>query len=180
MSISKWVLTAAAVALIAGQASADHRVTAGTIKSINADKKTFVLTDAASKEWTMTLDEAVLVNRGGKEVKSGSLKEGDGVHVCYDKGITARTAMYILVREGDTKNGQLVGGKIKSFDKEKKEVTITDQDSKDFTYPVGDAKVRINSEESKLDEVKVGNQVILILDGPEGKTTLKNVIVYRK
>ncbi len=180
MSISKWVCTAAAFALFVGQASAANDIAGGKVKSIDADSKTFVLTDdSTDKDWTMSLGEAVVVNRGGKEGKA-DLKVGDPVHVCYEKGTLTRTAHYILVREGDTKNCELVYGAVKGYDADTKELTITDTEKKSRTYGMGDAKVRLSMENTKIGEIKIGDRALLIVDKVDGKSTLKCLMADRK
>ncbi len=178
MSISKWAAAAAVVAVFAGQASA-AQVGAGTVKSINADKKSFVITDSDSKDWTISFADDTVVNRGGKEGKA-DLKAGDVVHVCFEKGLTTRTAHYILVKEGDAKNSMLMTAKVKSYDKEKKELVVTDDERKDHTYASADAKVRLNKEDSRADEIKIGDTALLILNNEDGKSTLKHVMITRK
>ena len=125
-SFSKWFSAMAAVVLLAGPAVAADAIAAGKVKAINADKKEFVLTDSAGKDWTIKLGDNVVINRGGKESKS-DLNAGDTVNVCYDKGLLTWTAHYILVQEGDTKNCELVHGTVKSYDADKKQVTFTDR-----------------------------------------------------
>src|SRR5213080_1385513 len=109
-----------AVALLAGTASASDTVAGGKVKSINAENKTFVLTDAANKDFTFKLGDNLVVNRAGKESKS-DLKAGDPINVCYDKGILTWTAHYILVQEGTAKNNELIHGNVKGYDADKKE-----------------------------------------------------------
>jgi Cu/Ag efflux protein CusF len=178
MSISKWAFVAVAVALFTGQASAADRTAAGKVKSINPDKKQFVLTDLADKDWTITLAEDVVMNRGGKESKA-DLKVGDPVHICYDKGVLTWTAHYILVREDDNKNSELISGVVKGYDADKKEITVTDQDKKNWTYGVGDAKVRLAMVDTRIGEIKIGDNVLIIVDTVDGKSTLKSVMAKR-
>src|ERR1700683_5608313 len=120
-SFSKWVIALAATVLLAGTSTAADTVATGKVKSINADKKDMVLTDAAGKDWTIKLGDKVLINRDGKESPS-DLKAGDPVSVCYDKGLLTWTAHYILVQEGANKNLNLVYGSVKSYDADKKQL----------------------------------------------------------
>jgi len=178
-SISKFTFAAVAAALFTTQASAANLIAAGTVKSINSDKKTFVLTDSAKKDFTMTLTDATVFNRGGKEGKS-SLKEGDAVNVCYEKGTVTWPAHYILIKDGDTDNTRLVAGTVKSFDGEKKELVVTDSEGTNWMYKTGEAKVRLNKEDSRIGEIKVGDKALLIVDGKGEKAVLKHVIANRK
>src|SRR3984957_7328104 len=128
-----WFSAVAAVVMLAGPAVAEDAVSAGKVKGVNAEKKDFVLTDSAGKDWTIKLGDAVVINRGGKEGQS-DLNGGDAVNVCYDKGPLTWTAQYILVQEGDTKKCELVHGTFKSYDVDKKQVTFTDHKEKDCTF----------------------------------------------
>jgi hypothetical protein len=119
------------------------------------------------------------MNRGGKESKS-DLKADDTVRVSYNKGLTTWTAKYILVQEGDSKKWDLAQGKFKSYDVAKKEMTCTDAQGKDITYSMGDAKVRMNMKESKVGDIKIGEQVLcIVLPSEKGKTTLQALMFER-
>jgi hypothetical protein len=174
MCLSKWTSAAVAIALMAGTATAADKVASGKIKSINADNKTFVLTDSADKDWTFTLGDKVMVNRAGKESKS-DLKSGDPISVCYDKGTLTWTAHYILIHEGTSKSCTLIQGNVKSYDAAKKELTFTNDVSKDSTYSTGKATVRLNMTDSTMDNVKIGDHALLIVDGP----ALQSVMINR-
>ena len=178
MRLSKWTSGTLAIALLASTAAAADTVASGKVKSIDVDSKTFVLTDAAGKEHTFKLGDTVVVNREGKESKSG-LKSGDALHICYDKGDSAWTAHYILVQEGASKNSELIRGKVKSYDADKQELTFTNQVNKDSTYSMGKATVRLNMEDAKIENVKIGDQALLIVNTVEGTPTLRSVMVDR-
>ena len=66
-SISKWVSAVAAVVFLAAPAAAADAIAAGKVKSINADKKEFVLTDSAGRDVTFKLGDNVVVNRNGRD-----------------------------------------------------------------------------------------------------------------
>ena len=114
----------------------------------------------------------------GKESQS-DLNAGDPVNVCYDKGLLTWTAHYILVQEGDTKNRELVHGFVKNYDADKKEVTFTDE-AKDWTFPMGDAKVRLNREDSKIRDIKIGDKALAIVEKRGEAATLKCLMIERK
>jgi Cu/Ag efflux protein CusF len=177
MCLIKWISATTLVALMANTAAADT-VASGKIKSINPDNKTFVLTDSADKDHTFKLGDKLVVNREGKESKS-DLKAGDAVNVCYDKGVFTWTAHYILVQEGTSKNSQLIRGNVKGYDGDKKELTFTNELKKDSTYLMGKAIVRFNMEDSKIENVKIGDHALLIVDTVAGKSTLQSVMVDR-
>ena len=172
-SFSKCGSVLAVLFLLAGTAMGSEALATGTIKGINADKGDFVLTDSAGKDVTFKLGDMVVVNRGGKEGKS-DLKAGDAVNVSYDKGLATWTAKYILVQEGDSKKWDLAQGSFKSYDANKKEIICTDAQGKDCTYAMGDAKVRMNCKESKVEDIKIGDRVLCIIPQTAGdKKTLQ-------
>ncbi len=174
----KWIVVVAVVGLLAGSARAENSLTAGKVKSVNADNKEFVLTDNTGKDFTIKLADDVVINRGGAEGATG-LKTDDSVHICYEKGVQALTAHYILVKEGDTKDCQLVDGTFKSYDADRKEFTFTDAQGKDWTHPMGDARVRMNMQDSKIENVKNGDHTLAVVEQVGDKRTVKAVMIHR-
>jgi Cu/Ag efflux protein CusF len=179
MRLSKWFSALAATVLLAGTATAADAISAGKVKSINSDKKEFVLTDAAGKDSTFKLGDIVVINRGGNESQS-DLKADDTVNVCYDKGLLTWTAHYILVQEGDTKTCELRRGTVKSYDVDNKQLTFTDAQGKDLSFAMSDAKVRLNKADSKIENVKIGDQALAIVDKVGDKESLKFLMLQRK
>jgi hypothetical protein len=182
MSFSKWFVAVAASALLAGSSAASNDILAGKVKSINAEKKTFVVTDAAGKDHSLKFDENVTINRDGKDTKS-DLKAGDPVNVCHDDGAFTWTALYILVQEGAGKKCVLLRVTFKSYDAGKKQLTFTDKaDDKDLTLAMGDAKVCLNGQDSKVENYKIGDAAIAIVDRTLGvdKGTLNSIMAWRK
>jgi phosphate-selective porin len=178
MRQTKWFSALLAIALLASTAAAADTVASGKIKSINADNKTFVLTDSADKDYTFKLGGDLVINRAGKEGKS-DLKTGDSVSVCYDPGVFSWTSHYILIHEGATKNSTLSHGTFKSYDTEKKQLAFTDSLKKDTMYAMGDAMVRVNMKDSTVQDLKIGEHALLITNNVAGKTTLASVMVQR-
>lgn len=178
MCLSKWCGATLAIAMLASVAAAADTVASGKVKSINADNKTFVLTDAADKEFTFKFGDSLVVNRSGKESKS-DLKSGDVVNICFDKGVFTWTAHYILVREGTSRNSELIRGTVKGYDADRKELAFSNEANKDSTYPMGKAMVRLNMEDSKIENLKIGDHALLIVDMLEGRPTLQSVMVDR-
>jgi Cu/Ag efflux protein CusF len=176
--LTKWVSVTMAIALMAGSAAAADTIAAGKVKSINADNKSFVLTDAAGKDFTFALGDKLIVNRAGKETKF-DLKAGDFINVCYDKGIVTWTTHYILVKEGMSKDSGLIRGHVKSYDADKKQLSFTDEFNKDSTYTMGKATVRLNMEDSNISNVKIGDHALIIVDNVAGKATLQSVMIDR-
>ena len=177
MCLSKWIGATMAIALLAGSAAASNTTVGGKIKSINADKKTFVVT-TNDKDNTFTFDDNLVVNRDGKESKS-DLKVGDAISVAYDKGLTTWTAHYILVQEGKFKNCELIQGAVKGYDADKKELNFTNLSKQTTTYSLGKAPVRLNMADSKIEDVKIGDHVLIIVEKVDGKEILRSVMVQR-
>jgi hypothetical protein len=166
-----------AVALMANPAAAVDAIAPGVVRSINADKKQFVLDDSGiGKLVTIHLGADVIINRNGKESKS-DLKVGDTINVCHDNGTLKWTAHYILIQEGDNKDCVLIHGTIKTADA--KELVFTDR-GKDLTFALGDAKVQLNKAASKIGDVKIGDQCVAIVEKIGDKATLKTLMVNRK
>jgi Cu/Ag efflux protein CusF len=169
----------AAFVLLAGPTVASDAIAAGKVKGVNAEKKEFVLTDSEGKDWTFKLGDTVVINRGGKESQS-DLNAGDPVNICYDKGLLTWTAHYILVQEGDTKDCMLMNGTVKNYDADQKQVTFTDHKDKDWTFPMAKAKVRLNKKDSRMENIKIGDHALAIVEKMEGGTTLKCLMIDRK
>jgi Cu/Ag efflux protein CusF len=180
-SFSKWASATVAIVVLAGAARADNfSVASGTVKSINADKKEFMLTDAATgKDETIKFGDPLVINRGGKDTAS-DLKVGDLVDVCHEKGFVTWPAHYILVKEGATKNSSLVRGSVKGYDADKKELTFTDEHGKDWNFPMSDAKVTLNNKEGKIKDVKIGDNGLAIVEKTGDKMSLKLLMAEQK
>jgi Cu/Ag efflux protein CusF len=179
MSLAKWGSALAAIVFVAGTSFADDAIISGKVKDINAEKKSFTLTDSAGKDHTIKFGDATMINREGKESNTG-LKAGDNVSVCHDKGTLSWTAHYVLVRDGDKKGMNLHQGTFKSYDADKKQIIFTDHDKKDWTYNLGEAPVRLNNESSKVADLKVGDKLLMIFDESGEKPVLKQVMAMRK
>lgn len=168
-----------ALVLLAGMASAADAISSGKVKSIKADKKEFVLSDTAGKDWTIKLGNDVVINRGGKET-AGDLNENDVVNVCYDKGTFTWTANYILVQEGNSKNWKLMHGTFKGYDPGKKLLSFTDIGGTELTFGWGDGNVRLNKKDAKVGNLKIGDKTLIIVETNRDTLTLKAVMVERK
>lgn len=180
MCLTKWISTTLAIALMASTAAAADTIGSGKVKSINADKKTFVLIDSYNKkDYTFKFGDHLIVNREGKESKS-DLKAGDWIDASYDKGTFTWTAHYILVRAGKSEHSDLIRGSVKSYDADKKELTITNEDKKDATYVMGKAMVRVNMEATKIENIKIGDHALIIVETVGKTATLRSVMVERK
>jgi Cu/Ag efflux protein CusF len=178
-SFSKWLSALAAFVLLAGTAMAADAIVYGKVKTVNADKKELVLSDSTGKDWTFSLSDNLVINRDGKESKS-DLKAGEAVNMVFDKGVVTWTARYILVTEGDSKNFELMRGTVKRYDADKKQLSFTDEHDKEWTFAMGDAKVRLNKEDSKVEGLKIGDNAIVIVEKKGDNATLKSLMAERK
>jgi Cu/Ag efflux protein CusF len=175
------VLAVALLAVLSNPALAADAVARGKIKSIEANKKEFVLTDMNGKDWTFTLGDHFTISRGEKEGKFEELKSNDDVSIAYDKGITKYTATYILVHEGANKNAELGRGSVKTFDADKKQLVLTDPNGKDWTFTIAnDAKVRVNDKDSKVSDLKLGDKVTVVFDKKGDEMTARDLCADRK
>jgi Cu/Ag efflux protein CusF len=177
MCLTKWVSATFAIVMLAGSVvAAENTIARGKVKSFDPDKKTFVLTDSSDKDIAFTFDDTFVVNREGKEAKS-DLKAGDAINVCHEKG--KEMAHYVLVQAGKCKNCELIQGKVKSCDTDNKELTFTNDSDKTSTYAMGEAKVRVNMEAAKIDNIKNGDRALIIVDTIDGKPVLTSLMIER-
>jgi hypothetical protein len=179
MSFSKWVIALSVSVLFVGVASAANTLSTGTIKSVNTDKGEFVLTDKAGKDATFKLGDDAVINRGGRE-GANDLRVDDLVSVCHAKGGLTSTVHYVLVKEGDTKEWKLVQGTFKNYNADRKEFTNTEMGGKDKTYPMGAATVRLNMRDSRIEDIKVGDDTLVIVKPIGDKMSLSALMVLRK
>jgi Cu/Ag efflux protein CusF len=178
---SKWVGALAAIVLLAGTAGASDAIAMGKIKSVNADKKQFVLTVDGDKDHTFALGENVVINHPDKEGKFADLKEGEKVSVLFDKGVVTWTAEYVLVNEGDFAKAGLARGGVKTWNPKKEQLSLTGFDGKTYTFEVGMAtKVQLAGKASKMDDLKLGDKATVIYERDGDKMTIKQLIAERK
>ena len=70
-------------------------------------------------------------------------------------------------------------GTVKSYDADKKQLAFTDK-AKDWTFAMGDAKVRLNKEDSKIEQHQDRRQGARDRRKDRGRTTLKCLMIERK
>jgi hypothetical protein len=185
---SMWASAPIAIVLLAGLARGDaNNVSGGTVKSVNTEKKEFVLTDPAGKDATIKFGDQLIIIRDSKDTPGdtarkpgGELKVGDIVDVCYAKDVSTWTAHYILVKGGDTKNCDLVYGTVKGYDVEKKQLSFTEERGKDWLVHAGDALVLLNNKDSKIQDLKSGDSMTAIVEKSGEKTSLRRLFAERK
>lgn len=174
-----WCGAILAVLSLANSTHASFGIASGQIKGVDVDKKEILLTDADGKDWKFKLSDKVIMNRGGRESQS-DLATGDSVSVHYEKGVISSTADYVLVREAESKNWELVDGKIKSYEVNKNLLTLTNENGRDTVYMARDAKASLNNKACRFNELKIGEYVLAIVAKDAGKTSLKAVMCDRK
>jgi len=182
--LPKWLPIVLCFALLVGlttRAWGAEATARGKIKSIEAEKKQFVLTDLAGKDWTFTLGDNAIVRSAEKEAKFNDLKVGDDVSIVYDKGIAKFTANYILNHQGDTKGLEVGYGSLKHYDADKKQLVITDPNGKDWTFRMGDdAKIRLSDKEAKPADLKLGDKVTVVFAKEGNDFTAQDIHADRK
>jgi hypothetical protein len=179
---SKWVVAALALAVAAAvtaPARAEERVYRDKVKSVNAEKKTFVMADEKGKDFTYKLADDCIINRGEKGV--ADLKEKDDVTILYDAGLTGSTVKYVLVHTDKNKDKDLARGALKTYDDGKKELTVTEGNGKDRVFKAGDdVKVQLTGKEAKLADLKLGDKLTIVFEGKDTKTTADEIVAERK
>src|SRR5581483_7323753 len=92
--------------------------TKGTIKSVSANHKEFVMTDENGKDWTFRASDNLNVRVDDKTSSLENLKEGDKVFITYAKEGNRLIASEVRTKGSqDTANALTTEGKIKSMDK---------------------------------------------------------------
>src|SRR4030095_13841244 len=92
----RWFLVVAFVALaglVVAPAVAHAADLAGKVKSVDAAKKSAVVTDAAGKDTTVTWDEKTKVTVDGKDGKASDVKAGAKVTVTHEGGKASKIAI---------------------------------------------------------------------------------------
>jgi Cu/Ag efflux protein CusF len=182
--LPKWLPVVLCFALLVGLTTRAYGAEAtarGKIKSIEAEKKQFVLTDLNGKDWTFTLAENPIIRSAEKEGKFTDLKPGDDVSIVYDKGLTQFTAQYILSHQGDTKGLEVGFGSLKTFDADKKQLVLTDPNGKDWTFKMADdAKIRLADKEAKPNDLKLGDKMTVVYTKQGNDLTVEEANAIRK
>lgn len=175
---SKWLCAAVVVVSAACSANAAESVAGGVVKSVDAEKKTFVFTDSNNKDFSVHMGDKFVVNRDGKESNAG-LKAGDSVYFSYEKSKTPWVARYVLVQDDASKDCSLVRGVVKAYDSKKSELTFTNETKSDVIYSTADAKIRLAGEDDAIENVKIGDGAIAVVKTVNGKSTVKILMVDR-
>jgi len=182
--LPKWLPVVLGFALLVGltaQASGAEATARGKIKSLEAEKKQFVLTDLNNKDWTFALADNAVIRTADKEAKFNDLKPGDDVSIVYDKGLTQFTANYILNHQGETKGLEVGYGSLKTFDADKKQLVLTDPNGKDWTFMVSDdARIRLSDKEAKPTDLKLGDKMTIVYAKEGNDLKVQDVLANRK
>jgi Cu/Ag efflux protein CusF len=170
----------------AAQAGEEGR---GRVKSISPDHKSFVLTDLNGKEWTFLVSKDLKVRVNGKESQFNDLKVGDDIvlnfigqgkeHVA--QVIQANRGVTDKVREGVTKKPQAGEGKVKEVMPKQNAFTLTDLNGKVWMFHLAnDARVRLNNNDSNLNQLKPGDNVNVTFDQQKGDNMAHEINAVRK
>jgi len=182
--LPKWLPVVLCFAFLVGltaRACGAEATARGKIKSIEAEKKQFVLTDLNNKDWTFTVADTATIRSADKDAKFNDLKQGDDVSIVYDKGITQFTANYILNHQGDTKGLEVGYGSLKHYDADKKQLVLTDPNGKDWTFQMADdAKVRLSDKDAKPADLKLGDRLTVVYEKKGNDLAVQDVHANRK
>jgi Cu/Ag efflux protein CusF len=182
--LPKWLPVVLCFAFLVGltaRACGAEATARGKIKSIEAEKKQFILTDLNGKDWTFTVGDNALVRSADKEAKFTDLKAGDDVSIVYDKGVTQFTANYILNHQGDTKGLEVGYGSLKHFDADKKQLVLTDPNGKDWTFLMEDgAKIKVSDKEAKPADLKLGDKLTVVYEKKGNDLAVQDILANRK
>jgi hypothetical protein len=165
--------------VLTGNLAAEESITTGKVKSIQSEKREFILTEHSGKERTVKLDENVIIHRGGREGQ-GELKVNDAVCVSHETNELVLTAKHILIQEGESSHWILDHGYVKSIDAEKKEIVYTDDKGVNRTYSTIDVTAYVNRAAVKVESIKNGERVLALLRKGGDQTSLKSLYVTRK
>jgi len=171
-----WLSVVLALALLAlwtpivtGDTATDEQTATGTVKSVSAKNNQFVL-NIKGRTLTLRLAEGAKLRVGDKEAEIGDLKEGDQVTVNY-----RMRAKDICSLEGTQSSGE-----IKSISTDRDRIVLKDGRGKEMTFQINkDAKVRLGDKEGKIDELKVGEAVVIEY-AKEGDQLMARTIRWRK
>jgi len=182
--LSKWLPVVLCFAFLVGltaRACGAEATARGKVKSIEAEKKQFILTDLNGKDWTFTVADNTTFRSADKEAKFNDLKPGDDVSIVYDKGITQFTAQFILNHQGDNKGLEVGYGALKHYEADKKQLVLTDPNGKDWTFQMGDdAKIRLSDKEAKPADLKLGDRVTVVYEKKGNDMMVHDVLAMRK
>jgi Cu/Ag efflux protein CusF len=177
--LPKWLTLVLAMTLVLGLAlpalAADEQGR-GTIKEISPDHKAFRLVDLNGKEWTFLFDNNAKVRINDKEAPASALKPGEKVDLTFYKSGNSYYAKEVRTTTSAAKAGEEGRGRIKSIAPDQKSFVLADLNGKDWTFLVDkDLKVRVNGKEAQMNDLKVGDNVVLNFVG-KGKEHVAKVI----
>ncbi len=133
---------------VATQVVVNQATLKGVVNSVDADKKTLVMTEAGTgKDVTLKLGDRTMIEAtGGKVLKLADLKPGDGVGVTRDGAAVAKVAV-------DPKPAELIGH-VKTVAANLKSLVVTESGTnKDYTVVVN-GQTRIATADGKAIDLK--------------------------
>lgn len=131
----------------------------GRVQSVAADQNQMVIKDREGKERTLRVNQNTRIHRGDKEEKLADLKAGDEVFVAFDQQGDTLTARAIRAHQPGHQ-AEFALGQIQKVAADQHQLVLKDRQGKQRTFQIGrDAKVHVGDKESKLADLKEGNEV---------------------
>lgn len=152
----------------------DLHVTSGRVKSVDAAKRTFLL-EGNKQMFRLGTNAVILRDDRLEQFLKLELRSGDDVSI-FDQAAASNLSSYIMVKQGTTKNSTMKLGIIKSTNAKKGTVSIN-FGKIDIDYPAAEVRVFVNRRNSKADDLRMGEQAIIVISGTK---TLTHVIVDRR
>ncbi|HXG11616.1 MAG TPA: hypothetical protein VNK04_17810 [Gemmataceae bacterium] len=139
-----------------GQASETVK---GRIQRVAADQNAFLLRDQDGRECMVHLGRDAKVQVGNREARLTDLKEGDQVTVTV-----IRMARDIRSEERG-RAAQTMHGLVQRVAADQNQITVRDESGKEWTFQADrDAKVRLNDRDSRLGDLRTGDQVSITFE----------------
>jgi Cu/Ag efflux protein CusF len=151
-------------------------LTKGTVKSIDPAQNKFVIKDAKGQDATFQctaeckficptdkVKEREKPDPTASRAKLADLKVGDTISIAYEKRGDDLQAMAVLKHDGDYRDAFLGLGKVKEAAAANAPLTVTDMTGKDMRFRVtDDVQVQIDGRDSKANDLKSGDQVLVV------------------
>jgi len=132
-------------------AAKDEQTATGTVKSIDAKQNQFVLT-VKDHDQTFQISDSAKIRIGDKDAKFADLNKGDKVTITYR----------MEARAVRTAKGMHSRGEIKGLALNKSLLILKDAQGKEHTFMLDkDSKVRLALKDAKLDDLKLGDMVVI-------------------
>jgi len=167
-----------ACGLMAGPARAFDELT-GHVKSVGADLKTFVVTEAGTgKDVTVTVTpQTSIVSTEGRRLELRQLEPGDGVGITHTGSVASR--ILVNVRPVSERGVQKLTGHVKSVGADLKTFVVTETGTNTDVTVAVNPQTTIESTEGKtleMRDLKPGDGVGITHSG----SVARKILVYLK